>query len=195
MTGYVLTDFGRCFNGTWWDVSCEACNKKRAWLSDHWRKYPVTSPWKKKKLNLSELTPQAAQAPAVRWLSCEIRFKVIFSDFLHLAVTYLSIFGSCAIFWLPPQARRIQTRSQNTRKYYTPMNSLLGYLWSKCFFFSRQVFLLISHKARKAKWIEKRSVRSRPVKRIFLQNKIINCTHVLYTYIRVIWTLPCAVGL
>ena len=39
------------------------------------------------------------------------------------------------------------------------MNSLLGYLWSNCFFF-RQVFLLISHKAGKAKWIEKRSVLS-----------------------------------
>ena len=62
------------------------------------------------------------------------------------------------------------------------MNSLLGYSWSNCFFF-RQVFLLISHKARKAKWIEKRSVRSRPVKQIFLQYKITNCTHVVYTYI------------
>ena len=149
---------------------------------------------RKTKLNLSELTPQAAQAPAVRWSSCEIRFKVIFSDFLHLAVTYLSIFRSCAVFWLPPQARRIQTRSENTRQYYTPMNSLLGYLWSNCFFFC-QVFLLISHKAGKAKWIEKRSVRSRPVKQVFLQYKITNCTHVVYTYIRVIWTLPCAVGL
>ena len=136
---------------------------------------------RKKKLNLSELTPQAAQAPAVRWLSCEIRFKVIFSDFLYLAVTYLSIFSSYAEFWLSPQARRIQTWRENTREYYTPMNSLLGYLWSNCFFF-RQVFLLISHKARKAKWIEKRSVHSRPVKQIFLQYKITNCTHVVYTY-------------
>ena len=136
---------------------------------------------RKKKLNLSELTPQAAQAPAVRWSSCEIRFKVIFSDFLYLAVTYLSIFSSYAEFWLSPQARRIQTWRENTREYYTPMNSLLGYLWSNCFFF-RQVFLLISHKARKAKWIEKRSVRSRPVKQIFLQYKITNCTHVVYTY-------------
>ena len=141
---------------------------------------------RKKKLNLSELTPQAAQAPAVRWLSCEIRFKVIFSDFLYLAVTYLSIFSSYAEFWLSPQARRIQTWRENTREYYTPMNSLLGYLWSNCFFF-RQVFLLISHKARKAKWIEKRSVHSRPVKQIFLQYKITNCTHVVYTYFFFFW--------
>ena len=52
--------------------------------------------------------------------------------------------------------------------------------------FIRHVFLLISHKAGKAKWIEKRSVRSRPVKQVFLQNKITNCTHVVYTYIRII---------
>ena len=68
----------------------------------------------RKKNNLSELTPQAAQAPPVRWLSCEIRFKVIFSDLLYMAVTYLTIFRSCAVFWLPPQARRIQTKSENT---------------------------------------------------------------------------------
>ena len=48
--------------------------------------------------------------------------------------------------------------------------------------FFRQVFLLISHKAGKAKWIEKRSVRSLPVKQIFLQNKITNCTHVVYIF-------------
>ena len=52
--------------------------------------------------------------------------------------------------------------------------------------FIRHVFLLISHKAGKAKWIEKRSVRSRPVKQVFLQYKITNCTHVVYTYIRII---------
>ena len=114
---------------------------------------------RKKKTNLFEHTPQAAQAPAARWSSCEIRFMVIFSDFLYLAVAYLSIFMSCAVFWLSPQARQIQTRSESTRQYYTPMNSLLGYLWSNCFFF-RQVFLLISHKAGKAKWIEKHSVLS-----------------------------------
>ena len=38
--------------------------------------------------------------------------------------------------------------------------------------FFRQVFLLISHKAGKAKWIEKRSVRSRPVKQVFLYSKL-----------------------
>ena len=143
---------------------------------------------------LSELTPQAAQTPAARWSSCEIRFMVIFADFLYLAVAYLNIFMSCAVFWLSPQARQIQTRSESTRQYYKPMNSLLRYLWSNCFLF-RHVFLLISHKAGKAKWIEKRSVRSRPVKQVFLQYKITNCTHVVYTYIRVIWTLPRAVGL
>ena len=52
--------------------------------------------------------------------------------------------------------------------------------------FFRQVFLLISNKAGKAKRIEKRSVRSRPVKQVFQQYKITNCTHVVYTYIRVI---------
>ena len=61
--------------------------------------------------------------------------------------------------------------------------------------FIRHVFLLISHKAGKAKWIEKRSVRSRPVKQVFLQYTITNCTHALYTYFRVILTLPCVVGL
>ena len=52
--------------------------------------------------------------------------------------------------------------------------------------FIRHVFLLISHKAGKAKWIEKRSVRSRPVKQVFLQYKITNCINVVYTYIRII---------
>ena len=52
--------------------------------------------------------------------------------------------------------------------------------------FIRHVFLFISHKAGKAKWIEKRSVRSRPVKQVFLQYKITNCIHVVYTYIRII---------
>ena len=94
-------------------------------------------------------------------------------------------------FSFPHRLDKIKTR--NTKQCYTP-KYLISYLWSNCFFF-RQVFLLISNKAGKAKWIEKRSVRSRPVKQIFLQNKIANCTHVVYTYIRVIWTLPCAVGL
>ena len=52
--------------------------------------------------------------------------------------------------------------------------------------FIRHVFLLISHKAGKAKLIEKRSVRSRPVKQVFLQYKITNCIHVVYTHIRII---------
>ena len=45
--------------------------------------------------------------------------------------------------------------------------------------FFRQVFLLISHKAGKAKWIEKRSG---PVKQVFQQYKITNCTHVVYIF-------------
>ena len=151
----------------------------------------------RKKLNLSELTPQAAQASAARWSSREIRFMVIFSDFFGFSLSGGDkpeyFYELCRIL-TSPQARQIQTRSESTRQYYTPMNSLLGYLWSNCFFFC-QVFLLISHKAGKAKWIEKRSVRSRPVKQVFLQYKITNCTHVVYTYIRIIWTLPCAVGL
>ena len=43
---------------------------------------------------------------------------------------------SCAVFWLSPLARQIQTRSESTRQYYKPMNSLLGYLWSNCFLFA-----------------------------------------------------------
>ena len=39
---------------------------------------------RKTKLNLSEFTPQAAQAPAVRWSSCEIRFMVFFSNFFRI---------------------------------------------------------------------------------------------------------------
>ena len=129
----------------------------------------------RKKLNLSELTPQAAQAPAARWSSREIRFMVIFSDFLYLAVAYLSIFMSCAVFWLSPQARQIQTRSESTRQYYTPMNSLLGYLWSNCFFFPLSL----------SKLIEKHSVRSRPVKQVFFtvhNNQLYTCA--IYIFLR-----------
>ena len=153
----------------------------------------------RKKKNLTYLNSRHRQPKLQLWDDHLAKwdswwFFRIFSDFLYLAVTYLSIFMSCAVFWLPPQARQIQTKSENTKQCYTPMNSLLGYLWSNCFFF-HQLSLLISHKAGKAKWIEKRSVRSRPVKQVFLQHKITNCTHVLYTYTQVIWTLPYAVGL
>ena len=55
--------------------------------------------------------------------------------------------------------------------------------------FFRQVFLFISHKAGKAKWIEKRSVRSRPVKQVLSQYKITNCTRVVYTYIFALFEL------
>ena len=85
----------------------------------------------RKKLNLSELTPQAAQASAARRSSREIRFMVIFSDFFGFSLSGGDkpeyFYELCRIL-TSPQARQIQTRSESTREYYTPMNSLLGYL-------------------------------------------------------------------
>ena len=51
--------------------------------------------------------------------------------------------------------------------------------------FIRHVFLLISHKAGKAKWIEKRSVRSRPVKQVFFtvqNNQLYTCGIYIYSH-------------
>ena len=59
--------------------------------------------------------------------------------------------------------------------------------------FIRHVFLLISHKAGKAKWIEKRSVRSRPVKQVFLQyiyNQLYTCA--IYIFSRYLNSTLCS---
>ena len=66
----------------------------------------------------------------------------------------------------------------NSRKYSAILHTKTS---NKIFilqlFFFCYVFLLISHMAGKAKWIEKRSARGRPVKLVFLQCKITNCSN------------------
>ena len=55
-------------------------------------------------------------------------------------------------------------------------------------FFFRQDFLLVSHKTGKAKWIEKRSVRSRPVQQVFLHSKL-STVHTWYIHIFALFEL------
>ena len=56
---------------------------------------------------------------------------VIFADFFGFSLSGGGIpeyfYELCRILTFP-QARQIQTRSESTRQYYKPMNSLLGYL-------------------------------------------------------------------
>ena len=88
-------------------------------------------------------------------------------------------FYECAVFCLAPRLVNIQARSENIKQCYTP----ISYIWSNCFFFC-QVFPLISNKAGKAKWIEKRSVRSRPVKQVFFtaqNNQLYTCAIYIYS--------------
>ena len=67
----------------------------------------------------------------------------------------------------------IQTTNKNTQRYYTP-KYLIPVVLSNCLFFCL-VFLFISLRAGKAKWIEKLSMHSQLVKQAFLQYKITNC--------------------
>lgn len=81
----------------------------------------------------------------------------------------------------------IQTTSKSTQRYYIPKR-LIRYLLSNSFFFLLSL-TFFSHKAGKAKRIEKCSARSRLLKQVFFTVQITNCPNNLKISLDILYSI------